>query len=264
MTEVEEKKKVEVKYTKEYLKELDKELKMASLVRDYVFKSIMMKNSEVFRRFLIQTLDIKLDSDEDDNMIFLDKELPKDIGKNLLITVEVNRSNFNAVKERNEIFLQKLNVMRLQMKDEYQALRSKYVYQLNLNADDDYVGVGENIVMSYDITSKQIYNDKVKNYIKHLEYYKDLYYTNCSEMREDEIFLASLMSENFTTLNDILSNILSVPELNRFMESVINMSRKWVPLHEWEKEAMDNLVKEAEREIIYKEAREEGIELGIE
>ena len=71
------------KYSKEYFKKLDKELKLAPLVQDYVFKSIMMKNSEVFKRFLIQTLDIKIEEDEDSNMIFLDKELPKDLKREM-------------------------------------------------------------------------------------------------------------------------------------------------------------------------------------
>ena len=59
-----------------------------------------------------------------------------------------------------------------------------------------------------------------------------MYYTNFKEMRDDEIFMADLMSKNFCELYDIISNILSDSKLNKFMESVINISKEWVPLHE--------------------------------
>jgi len=252
-------------YNKEYFNKLDKELVMAPLIKDDVFKSVMMKNTDVFEDFLIQTLDLKV-NESDRNMIFLDKELPKDtkkekgknldiivkIGKNLLITIEMNRSNFNNIKQRNEIFFDKLNTLRYEMTEEYRVLNSRYLYQLNLNAKDDYIGIGENIIVRYDLTSKTIYNDNAKIYLKHLEYYYDMYYTNYKEMREDEIFMAALMSKNFTELYDIISNILSGSKLNRFMESVINMSKEWIPLHEWAKDAMDKVVEEAKEEELKK------------
>lgn len=62
-----------------------------------------------------------------------------------------------------------------------------------------------------------------------------MYYTNCNKMKYDEIFMAGLMSKSYTKPFDIMSKILTVKELNNFMESLIEMSNSWVILSEWKK-----------------------------
>ena len=69
-----------MKYTREYLKELDEKIKYISLTYDYAFKSVMIKNRELFKKFLIRTLYLDLTLEES-NLIFLDKELVKEIYK---------------------------------------------------------------------------------------------------------------------------------------------------------------------------------------
>ena len=75
-----------------------------------------------------------------------------------------------------------------------------------------YEDKGENIVLLYDVTDKSIYNDSLKIIIKHLEYYKYLFYTDRKLMKFDEIFMAGLMSDSFSQLYEIMSYILSDDE----------------------------------------------------
>ena len=101
-------------YDKKYFEDLDKlvEIEMKKkpedrmiefipMTSDFMFKSVMKQNPDIFKDFLINTMNI--DIDEDDNyLIFLDSELIKNnkkekgkrvdlrvsIGKGLLITVD--------------------------------------------------------------------------------------------------------------------------------------------------------------------------------
>ena len=50
-----------MKYTKDYLEKLDKKIEMIPLTMDSAFKSVMTKNTSVFKRFLIETLHIDID-----------------------------------------------------------------------------------------------------------------------------------------------------------------------------------------------------------
>ena len=84
---------------------------MIPLTVDSVFKAVMQINSNIFKRFLIETLDLNI-KPEECNVIFLDKELIKDnykekgkivdlnvkINEKLLVTVEVNRVRFESIK----------------------------------------------------------------------------------------------------------------------------------------------------------------------
>ena len=153
--------------------------------------------------------------------------------------------------------------MQYEVGEDYKDLASEYIYQLNLNYKDKYKNIGENIIVSYDITSNKIYDDNIKIYIKHLEYYKNMFYTNPKSMTYDEIFMSGMMAENFTEIYNIMKNILSDKELNRFMGSMINMSKEYFPIHEWEKEKMDKLVRDTERKIAIEEGLEEGIKRGL-
>ncbi len=265
-----------MEYNKEYFKKLDNEVKMIPLTYDFAFKAVMMKNIGIFKKFLIETLNLDISEDET-NLFFLDKELIKEnykekgkmvdlnvkIGEHLLVTVEVNRYDFNTIKERNQLFLEKLHTLQFEVGEEYKVLKSNYLYQLNLNVLDSYKNTGENIIVSYDITNHSIYNDKVKTYIKHLAYYYEMVYNNIELMKYDEIFMAGLMSDSFSKLYNIMNHILSKSEINRFMESVINMSKEYINIHEWEKEKMDKLVQDTAKRLAQEEGHKEGHEKGL-
>ena len=251
-----------MKYTREYLKELDEKIKYISLTYDYAFKSVMVKNRELFKKFLIRTLYLDLTLEES-NLIFLDKELVKEnykekgktvdlnvrIGPNLIITIEINRSNFEKLKLRNLLYLEKLHTMQFEVGDNYNELKSRYIYQLNLNTKMNNKDVSESIIVNYDILSKNIYNENLKIYIKNLVCYKEKVYNNIEMMRFDEIFMAGILANSFTELYDIMKYILSEKELDHFMGSVVNMSKKYFRIHDWAKEEMEKLVEEEGKRI---------------
>ena len=56
--------------------------------------------------------------------------------------------------------------------------------------------------------------------------------------------MASLYSNSYKEIYEILSNILDEDRLNKIMEDVINMLDDVFILHEWEKEKMDKMVQE--------------------
>ena len=60
-----------------------------------------------------------------------------------------------------------------------------------------------------------------------------------------------------------MNHILSKSEINRFMESVINMSKEYINIHEWEKEKMDKLVQDTTKRRDQKEGQKEGHEKGL-
>ena len=83
-----------MRYTKKKLSKLDKELEMISLYFDQMFKAIMMKNSEVFKRFLIDTLRLNIDYGKSE-IIFLNNEFPKNMNmeKGKVIDIHVRIDN---------------------------------------------------------------------------------------------------------------------------------------------------------------------------
>ena len=266
------------KYNEKYLRKIDKKNTFIPLTRDYVFKAIMTKNVDIFKDFLIETMDLNI-TEDNNYLIFLDKELIKGnfkekgktidlnvrIGEDLIIDIEMNTSKYEVVQIRNELFVSKLNTLMFEVGDEYKSLRGKYIYQLNLNANPNEKGDIEpdEAEMTWRRKKKR-FSDRQKIFNKYLVYYKNMYYNKTINMTYDEIFMAGLMSNSFTELYDIMKNILSTDKLNNFMESVINMSKEWISLHEWEKEKMDKMVAEKERELELREYTEEMIKKMIE
>ena len=88
-------------------------------------------------------------------------------------------------------------------------------------------------------------------------------YNNIELMKYDEIFMAGLMSDSFSKLYNIMNHILSKSEINRFMESVINMSKEYINIHEWEKEKMDKLVQDTAKRLAQEEGHKKGHEQGL-
>ena len=244
-------------YSRELLKEIDDSIQFIPLTFDYAFKSVMLKNIDLFKDFLIKTMHLHI-SDDDNYIIFLDKELVKQnfkergkvidlnvkIGANLLIDVEMNTNSYEIIMDRNELYLEKLDTLSFEVGDDYQIYKSKYIYQLNLNAypyEDK--NIGEKIAMMYDIKNHRVFNSRRKIFIKNLAYYRNKYYNNY-KLKSDEIFMAALTAKSFVELYDIMSNILSGEKLNSFMKGAIDMASEWISIHEWEKEKMDKLVLE--------------------
>ena len=277
-----------IKYDKAYFKELDKlvlkesnkevkdrEISFIPLTADFMFKSVMRKNPDIFQEFLIKVADINIDNDS--YLIFLDKELIKcnikekgktldlvvSIGDNLIINIEINRSKYEIVKTRNDFYLERLDTMQVEVADKYRNIEDKTLYQINLNAHKDEDKIKKRVIVEYDILNNKKYDDRKRKIIINLVNYKNMYYTKRKEMTYEEIFMAGLMSENYTELYTIMSEIFDSDKLNRFMESVISMSGDLEMLYEWEDRMLNEMVKEKERRLNIKEGLKEGRAKGL-
>ena len=219
---------------------IDREITFIPLTSDIMFKSVMRKNPDIFSSFLIKTMDI--DISVDDNVLYLrDKELIKgnikekgktfdfivNIGKNLLIDVEVNRSQYSVVKTRNDFYLERLDIMQVEVNDSYDKIKDKKLYQLNLNANLNEEKINKRLLVEYDVTNKEVYDDRKRKYIINLVNYKNMFYNNREKMTKEEIFMAGLMSNNYVELYEIMSLVLPNNSLESFMESVIDMTKNW-------------------------------------
>ena len=263
----------------DYLKELDKKIEFIPMTMDFMFKSVMQRNPNILEKFLIDLMNLKIDND--DSIIFLDKELIKgnikekgrvvDIkvkfGGRYLIQIEVNRKKYQTVKVRNDLYLERIDTLRLEVNDNYiKDFDTEYLYQLNLNAsEEENKEVGLSSLVEYDRINKVITSDRIEKYSANLAYFYNLFYNKDEEMSFSGIFMAGLMSKSYTELYNIMRKILLREELNKFMEDVINMTNEELlyNIHYWEKEKMDALVEHAEKEEARKRV-EEGIAEGRE
>ena len=68
-----------------------------------------------------------------------------------------------------------------------------------------------------------------------------LYYTKGVKLKEDELWLAALASENFTELNDILSNFLEDDMRIKLVKDVIMLSDNESIIDEYERDMLDRI-----------------------
>ena len=142
---------------------------------------------------------------------------------------------------------------------------------MNLNTEDKSITYGEDIIIAFSLVTQDIFIKNKYMILKYLEFYRNLYYTNLENMTDSEIWLASLTAKNFTELEKMLSHVLSDQDKFKIIKEAIRMSNWNFSLHEWEKEKMDELVRQEservdreEREAAIKKGIEQGIEQGIE
>jgi len=268
------------KHSRKYYQELDKLVLKESkkenirerkqvfipLTRDFAFKTIMFKNTDLLKKFIVNTTDIDLSPNEI-NLVLLDKELIKHnfrekgkiadmvvkIKDNLILDIEVNSKPYEIVKNRNDRYLDKLATLQVEVGDDYTGYNNMLLYQINLNASVEEDGDIEPDEAQMMWKRKNIpFSNNKKIYSKYLVYYYKKYY-NGDKLSDDEIFMAALMSKNYTELYDIMSNILSINKLDKFMKDVIDMGSwpKDFSLHEWGKEYLDKM--EAYDEMVYYE-----------
>ena len=118
----------------------------------------------------------------------------------------------------------------------------------------------EHKIVSYDLTTNEVFIDNQQIILKYLEFYYRLYYNEPKKRTNDVIWLAALGAKNFTELYQMLKQVLLEKELNKFMKDVINMSLENFNLHEWQKEKFDALLAQQKEEL----AIEKGIAKGSE
>ena len=254
----------------EYFMQLDEKLTLVPLTYDKAFKRIFRTNLDILKDFLKDV--IPLDIDKECNIRLMDGELPKENMKEkgkiidiyvvldgkIYVDIEMNKSKFETVLQRNIKYKDKLSSMLPESNEDYKALTSKKLYQLNLNAYP-YEKILDDIIVLYGLKTHHIYSSDECMVIKSLERYRDLYY-NKGNKEKDVIWLTILTSRTFTELYELSRQILSKEKVKKLMEAAISMSKDGFILHEWQKDKFDALVKYNEIE----DAKKEGKSLGIE
>ena len=265
----------------EYLKGVDEKLEMIPLTLDVVFKGIFETNLDLLKDFLISVLNLKVDY-ESTKIHLSNTELPKEnvkeyqkrvdilvvINEKITVDIEVNRSKFEDCKERNTMYLDKINTLILEVGDKKIKLKDTVLCQLNLNVVDKNYDLPDDVICLCSLKTNKIYQNNKFIFLKYLVNFRKIYYNDDIEKTRGEIWLAALTAENFTELNEILIHILTDEERCRFIRRAIKMSKSKINLAEWEAEKLNELVREKARESAMNEGiikgREEGIKDGRE
>lgn len=126
-----------IELNKKYFKKLDQELKLIPITYDFAFKKIFRSNLDILRDFL--KVVIPLDITDDCRIKLMDGELPKEnknekkkivdiyviLDGKIYVDIEVNRSKFENVLERNIKYKNKLSSMIPKTGEDVKVLKEK-------------------------------------------------------------------------------------------------------------------------------------------
>ena len=270
---------IEVKeyLTRNDMEELDKSMDLVPITFDYLFKSLFTDNLDILRKFILTQIDEKI-VPEECKITLLNSELPKEnkdeykktvdlyvlINNSIYVNIEVNKERFEDVKLRNFMYENKLYSMILEKGEDTKKLEEKCFIQINLNAYEKDSEIGQDTIVLYGLETEQIYSLNKYTLVKYLEYYRNLYYNENVSLPCDKIWLVSFTSKTFVELYDILENILTQEERERYLRKVIYLSKDVFILHEWEKEKLDELVRVTREKNAIKRGMQQGLIQGIE
>ncbi len=257
----------------EHLENLDQTLSLIPLSYDRAFKSVFKINLDILKDFLKVIIPININ--DNDSINLLDSEIPVTskneykrtvdilvvINNKIFIDVEMNKSKFEYVSSRNFSYGDIISTRVIEMGEDINNLKYKYVYQLNLN-ESPYEDILEDDIVLYGLKSHKIYNSNRHTLTKALELYRNLYY-NEGDRSKEVIWYTMLTARTFSELYELARQVLDEDKVQKLMEAVINMSKDEFIIHEWQKEKMDALVKHNEMEGAKKDGIEEGKSIGI-
>ncbi len=256
--------------TKEYLLKLDEKLDMIPLSYDLVFKNVFKLNLNLLVDLLNASL--KMEISKDDKIRILDSEHPitnknerkkmvdiiVSINDKIFIDIEMNRSKFEYVMERNFNYLDKIATI---IFEKGKSIKEINNIQLNLNISPFEEDL-EDIIVPYGLLTQKVYPSNKRIFLKSLELYSKLYYNEGVKTKEI-IWYTMLIAQTFSELYELSRQILDEKEVNRLMETMIKMNNDEFILHEWQKDKMDALVKQNEMEGAKQEGFEQGVKQGI-
>lgn len=163
------KEKSEHKIKQRIFEKLDRQLELIPLSYDKAFKSTFKSNLNILKNILNVSLPIII-SDED-KISILDSEMPiinkKEhtqiidifvvINNTIYIDIEMNRSKFENAFERNNEYKNRMSNVIFEKSESLKELKTKRLYQLNLNASPNEEILEDTIVL-YGLTTKKIYS----------------------------------------------------------------------------------------------------------
>lgn len=240
-----------------------------------MFKGVFGKSLDLLKKFIIAVLELD-ESLEDKSIILHNSELFKSnkkeyqknvdiyavLNNNIHVDIEMNRSSYESVKERNYAYISQMYNSLLESGMSPKELKKITLYQLNLNAREKAGKYGTEIVKPFNLTIGETHIKNVIITLKNLDCYRYLYYTKGDRI-EGVVWLTALTAQSYEELYDILKNILSKEELNKIMKEVGFMLSEDFSIHDWNKEFFDELVRLNEREAGKKEGISQGISQGI-
>ena len=165
------------------------------------------------------------------------------INDKIFIDIEMNRSKFEYVMERNFNYLDKIATI---IFEKGKSIKDINNIQLNLNISPFEEDL-EDIIVPYGLLTQKIYPSNKRLIIKSLALYSKLYYNEGVKTKEI-IWYTMLLARTFSELYELSKQILDEKEVNKLMEAMIEMSNDEFILHEWQKDKMDALVKQNEME----------------
>ena len=260
-----------------YYKKLDLKYKdgkhiFFNLTRDFVFKTIFDSNIDILKKLLISVLHLNFNSDKS-KIILSNVELPKELEKeyqkkvdilvflepNLTVNIEVNRDKYENVKRRNFMYLAKIYSLVLNKGENKRELEKRPFYQLNINANPSDNKYGEDIYYYRSERTGESLTDEVITFIKNIEFYHNLYYTEHRDLNEDKLWLVLLASKNFEEAYHISSILMTKKEREKFMDDLERINLDYYTLTKRERESLDKI-----QEIdTIANAEKRGIEIGI-
>ena len=250
------------------------------LTFDLLFKSLFENNLVILKKFLINVLDLDIEEEECDIYLgskeltvanFKEKNKTVDIlvtiNDAMVIDIEINRSKFEDVKERNLLYLNKIHSLALSRGEDPKDLSVKKYIQLNLNDKEQNIALGEDIFFIYSPKTKTFLSNNYCIQINYLDYYRKLYYNKFIKKTVADYWLALLTARNYSELEEMLSHVVDTDLKNKIMEDVIRLNNSEPIFTEYERQMLDELVRyktqENARKDGFEEGRTEGLKLGF-
>lgn len=227
------------------------------LTSDYMFKKVFIENPEILKKLLISVL--KLDMNPDlSTLRFLNTELPKSrkkeyrktvdilvsIDDKKVIDVEINTENYNDIKARNTLYIEKIISMGIEKSTTYQDMSNYYFYQLNLNTKGKNNYFKDKYFTFKEKFTNEILTSNIEIIYKSLDYYRDIYYNKNITIKNDILWLLLICSQNFEELENIAKQLMSKQEYQKFIKSVRDGCMEEMSIANWEADKMEALVRE--------------------
>ena len=161
-----ERRSTNIKLNREYFEKLDRQLELIPLSYDKVFKSTFKSNLNILKNILNVSLTITIS--EEDKISILDSEMPIINKKehtqivdifvviNNTIYIDMNRSKFENAFERNTEYKNRMSNVIFEKGKSLKELKTKRLYQLNLNTSPNEAILEDTIVL-YGLNTKNIF-----------------------------------------------------------------------------------------------------------
>lgn len=210
-----------------------------------MFKRVFTLNTHLLKDFLITVLKLEMDP-HNTNIIIQNSELTKTIKREyhktvdilillndrLTIDVELNSSNYYAIKYRNALSIEKIMTTNLEQGTSLKNMDNYYYYQLNLNIHKFKEDIGEKTFYFKEDKTNELLIENLKVIHKSLDYYYKLYYNKEKKLERDELWLALINSTNISELKEMASLIMVKEDKEKFIHDIEQASKDKLVLSE--------------------------------